>query len=133
MTITSNRSRSIKKEFFVDDKENQFIKRQMEKAGIKNFSLFARLMLVTGEVQMIDFPALKKLRLEINKVGVNINQIAKKVNENDHASRSDVQECQEQLEEIRQLVNNLIQSEVREGEKRNGSDQSYSDKVRAIP
>lgn len=121
-TIMGNkRSRPIMKRFFVDEKEEKFIKKQMEQAGIKNFSLFARQMLVMGEVRVIDFSSLKKLRLEINKVGVNINQIAKKVNENDHASRSDIQECQDQLEELRQVVNELIQSEIRQEEQRKWS------------
>lgn len=117
----NKRSRPIMKRFFVDEKEEKFIKKQMEQAGIKNFSLFARQMLVMGEVRVIDFSSLKKLRLEINKVGVNINQIAKKVNENDHASRSDIQECQDQLEELRQVVNELIQSEIRQEEQRKWS------------
>lgn len=124
MAMKDKRSRPIMKRFFVDEKENQFIKKRMEEADISNFSVFARQMLIMGEVRVIDFPALKQLRFEINKVGININQIAKKVNENDFASRNDIQDCQDQIEEIRQLVNTLIQSEVRKEERGSGRDES---------
>lgn len=114
MAVSNNRSRPIKREFFVDEKENQFIKKRMEEADISNFSVFARQMLILGEVRVIDFPALKQLRLEINKVGVNINQIAKKVNENDFASRKDIQECQEAIDTLRIELSRLIYREVKQ-------------------
>lgn len=130
MDRENKRSRPIMKRFFVDDKENQFIKRQMEKAGIKNFSLFARLMLLSGEVKMIDFPALKQLRLEIHKIGVNVNQIAKRVNENDQASHSDIQECQEAIDTLRLEVSRMIHQEVMQHAEANEREENRSETIR---
>lgn len=129
MTIDNNRNRPIQLNFRVDEKEYQFIKKQMKRAGIKNFSHFVRRMLLTGEVQMVDFPALKQLRLEINKIGVNVNQIAKRVNEDDQASLSDIQACQEAISELRLEVSRMINQEMMHYVKASENENSRSERI----
>lgn len=132
MIIDSKRSRPIQLNFRVDEKEYQFIQSKMDQAGIKNFSLFARLMLLTGEIQVIDFPTLKQLRLEVNKIGVNINQIAKKVNENDYASYSDIQLCQEVIEELQLEVSRIINQEVKQYVNVGGNEDRRSETIQKV-
>ncbi|WP_174853504.1 plasmid mobilization protein [Streptococcus suis] len=115
MEQEAKRSRPIKKEFFVDEQENRFIKQKMEEVGIVNFSQFAREMLIFGEVKKIDFDKLKQLRLEINRIGVNVNQIAKRVNENGDADSGDVAECLALLQELKEQTNRLIKDQLKGG------------------
>ncbi|RSJ19972.1 plasmid mobilization protein [Streptococcus intermedius] len=111
MTETKiERSRAILKRFFVDDTENQKIKAQMTTAGIDNFSVYARLMLLHGEVKVVDFSALDKLRQEINRIGVNVNQIAKYANTNETISQEDLSQVFEELKTVEALVHQTVKA-----------------------
>ncbi|PMR66001.1 plasmid mobilization relaxosome protein MobC [Streptococcus intermedius] len=111
MTETkTERSRAILKRFFVDDTENQKIKAQMTTAGIDNFSVYARLMLLHGEVKVVDFSALDKLRQEINRIGVNVNQIAKYANTNETISQEDLSQIFEELKTVEALVHQTVKA-----------------------
>ena len=106
----AERSRAILKRFFVNDTENQKIKAQMTAAGIDNFSVYARLMLLHGEVKLVDFSALDKLRKEINRIGVNVNQIAKYANTNETISQEDLSQIFEELKTVEALVHQTVKS-----------------------
>ncbi len=72
--------RSIQKKLRVTPEENELIKHRMANHHFKNFNTYARYMLLTGEIVMVDYSELIKLRTEINRIGTNINQLAKFVN-----------------------------------------------------
>lgn len=114
METYGNRERSILRRFFVNENEDQAIRRKMGEAGIRNFSTFARYMLLTGRVQVMNFEELSKLRQEINRVGVNINQIARQVNTNEEASREELIAVLGKLQEIEELIKGRI-AEAEEG------------------
>ena len=107
-----NRKRKIQKIFCVDEKENELIRRKMEKANKENFGSFAREILLTGEINLINFDEIKKLRYELNRIGNNINQIVKRANEDGKVEKSQLIEIlkfQNQLEEeINKLLNEKI-------------------------
>ena len=89
MKIIENRERSIQKKFRVNEKENERIKLMMRKTGITNFSIFARRACCNKEIFSIDFSEYKNIiseisatKSELKRIGNNINQIAKHLNEN---------------------------------------------------
>lgn len=110
METDTRRSRPIQKLFWVDKDENQKIKAQMTTAGIDNFSVYARLMLLHGEVKVVDFSALDKLRQEINRIGVNVNQIAKYANTNETISQEDLSQVFEELKTVEALVHQTVKA-----------------------
>ena len=69
-------------------------------------------MLLTGEVVKVDYSELIKLRTEINRIGTNINQLAKYVNTNEEISLESYQSLQDSLSEIKQMINNKIDKEM---------------------
>lgn len=69
-------------------------------------------MLLTGEVVKVDYSELIKLRTEINRIGTNINQLAKYVNTNEEISLESYQSLQDSLSEIKQMMNNKIDKEM---------------------
>lgn len=107
-----NRKRKIQKKIYVDENENELIRRKMEKANKENFEAFAREILLTGEINLINFDEIKKLRYELNRIGNNINQIVKRANEDGKVEKSQLVEIlkfQNQLEEeINKLLNEKI-------------------------
>ncbi|MCQ8264784.1 MobC family plasmid mobilization relaxosome protein [Streptococcus suis] len=113
--MEENRSRPIQLKFRVDREELSHIRKQMEKAQVPNFASYARQMLIMGEVRQIDFPKLKQLRLEMNRIGVNVNQIAKRVNENGDVGNEDIAECLALLQELKEQTNRLIKDQLKGG------------------
>lgn len=118
MEKVDQRSRPIKKEFYVDEEENEYIKQRMQKANVTNFSAFARFMMITGEIIVNNFEELRQLRVAINRIGVNVNQIAKRVNENDATDMNDIAEVLSLLQDIENEVNVTIKKYERQFTKR---------------
>ena len=107
------RNRYIEKKIRLRPDENNYIKNKMDNAGRKNFNAFALEMLIQGQVTIVDFKTLNDLKIAIDRVGKNINQIAKKVNESGDVSKSDIDETKKLLKEIETVVYQSIQSEYK--------------------
>lgn len=119
MTIKNdNRSRRIQKLFFINDDERNRIEKQMTKAGIDNFSTFARLMLTTGQVKVIHFEEVIALRKELNRIGVNINQIAKVANTDEMITEEAMASLNHQLETIEKHFVKLLDVMKKESQER---------------
>ena len=107
------RNRYIEKKIRLRPDENNYIKNKMDNAGRKNFNAFALEMLIQGQVTIVDFKSLSELKIAIDRVGKNINQIAKKVNETGDVSKSDIDETKKLLKEIETVVYQSIQTEYK--------------------
>lgn len=107
------RNRYIEKKIRLRPDENNYIKNKMYNAGRKNFNAFALEMLIQGQVNIVDFKSLSDLKIAIDRVGKNINQIAKKVNETGDVLKSDIDETKKLLKEIETVVYQSIQSEYK--------------------
>lgn len=110
-----NRTRKIQKLLFVSEEENKIIKEKMEAINLKNFSNYARYMLTTGKVTTIDYSELTQLRTEINRIGVNINQIVKYINMSEEVSKEDYKLLLESLTDVKNLLVKTIEMEQSKG------------------
>lgn len=99
------RKRMIQKKIRLTEEEARFISTKVAESGMTNFNAFARIMLIMGEVKILNFEELKELRKEINRIGVNINQVAKKVNEDDRASLNELSQILELQKYLKDTVN----------------------------
>lgn len=95
-----NRTRKHLINFYINDIENEIIKAKLKKSGIKNRSTYLRKMATQGTIVKIDMEGINNLVYEINKIGVNINQIAKKVNESNTIYKNEIEEIQEKINDI---------------------------------
>jgi len=78
-----NRKREVRKVFRVTPEEEKLLGLNMDKAGFKCFSKYAREMLINGEINVVSHfekASIEFLLIEYRRVGNNINQIAKVAN-----------------------------------------------------
>ncbi|MBZ2037463.1 MobC family plasmid mobilization relaxosome protein [Streptococcus sanguinis] len=104
--------RQIQKIMRVTPEENELINRRMAQHNFSNFNTYARYMLLTGEVVTVDYSELIKLRTEINRIGTNINQLARYVNTNEEISLENYQNLQHSLAEVKRLMEENFNHEI---------------------
>ena len=105
------RKRPVQKLNRLTEEENRFISTKVAESGMTNFNAFARIMLIMGEVKILNFEELRELRKEINRIGVNINQVAKKVNEDDQTSLTELSQILELQKYLKDTVSQFIQKQ----------------------
>ena len=122
MKKIKNRERNILKRFFVNEKENERIKLMMKETGINNFSIFARRACCNKEIFSIDFSEYKIIseisstKSELKRIGNNINQIAKHLNENkNNQTKEWMSDYQNQLENLEEKIQKVVHF-ISEGE-----------------
>jgi len=101
---TPNRKREILLRLFVTESERDFIYEKMRKLKTNNFAAYARKILIDGYIINTDNSDLKTVAAEMQKIGVNINQIARRVNSTSRIYEQDFNEIQERVDEIWQLL-----------------------------
>ena len=69
----------------------------------KNFAAYARKMLIDGYIIQIDHSDIKAMTAEIQKIGVNVNQIARRANATGSVYQEDIDEIKRVLNEIWRL------------------------------
>lgn len=105
------RKRMIQKKIRLTEEEARFISTKVAESGMTNFNAFARIMLIMGEVKILNFEEFRELHKEINRIGVNVNQIAKKVNEDDQVSLTELSQILELQKNLKDIVNQFIQKQ----------------------
>ena len=116
MKKIKNRERSIQKKFFVNEQEAERIKLIMKETGITNFSIFARRACCNKEIFSIDFSEYKNIiseisatKSELKRIGNNINQIAKHLNENkNNQTKEWMSNYQNQLENLEDKIQKVV-------------------------
>jgi hypothetical protein len=99
----ANRTRPIMLRFFVTKAERDMILEKMRLLDTENLSAYLRKMAIDGYIIVTDFTAAKETAAQIQKVGVNVNQIARRVNTVGYATEQDLKEVKEALAEIWRL------------------------------
>ncbi|GHU81468.1 hypothetical protein AGMMS50284_1360 [Clostridia bacterium] len=103
-----NRTRPVRIIVQVTDEEKAEIKKRVKSTGMKNVGEYMRRMAIEGEVVVKDFSEIKKLMREMSRIGNNVNQITRKVNERGLVTRSDMKEVDEKMGEIWQLLKSTL-------------------------
>lgn len=103
-----NRTRNEQLIVRVTPEEKVLIEKRMKEVGIHIFSRYARKMLLNGYVIQVDLSTFQKLANEVNKVGVNINQIARKENATNMICADDMIRLREMTEEVWQLLKSFL-------------------------
>lgn len=106
-----NRKRFIQRLIRLTPEENEQIKHAMAQMKAPSFQYYAKNQLVQGRLVQIDFSELKNLRVAVNRIGGNINQIAKHANENQTINQADLAQVLGLLSEIKEMIAEKLTSE----------------------
>ena len=88
----------------VTEYEDRLIRQRMKAAGKGTLREYLVDMGINGYVINVDYSEMKNLVYEINKIGININQIAYKANSTNHISQIDIDELKDKVDSIWQLL-----------------------------
>ena len=98
-----NRKRNIQIKFRVTEEERTLIEEKMKQVPTSNMEAYLRKMAIEGYIIQIDHSDIKKMTAELQKIGVNVNQIARRVNATGNAYQEDIEEIKGVLAEIWRL------------------------------
>ena len=99
----SGRKRTVQIKFRVTEEERALIEQKMKLVPTRNMEAYLRKMAIDGYIIQIDHADIKAMTAEIQKIGVNINQIAKRVNATGSVYQEDIEEIKGVLAEIWRL------------------------------
>ena len=99
----NGRKRKIQIKFYVTGEERALIEQKMKLVPTRNMESYLRKMAIDGYIIQIDHSDIKAMTAEIQKIGVNINQIAKRVNATGSVYQEDIEEIKGVLNEIWRL------------------------------
>ena len=100
----AKRKRNIQILFCVSLEEKKLIRRKMIESKTKNMGAYLRKMAIDGYIVNTDTTPLKKQYEEMHKIGVNINQITKKVNSTGDLYSEEMQELKEMVKEFLRIL-----------------------------
>ena len=97
------RKRTVQLKFRVTEDEHGLIMEKMKQIPTRNMAAYLRKMAIDGYILQVDHSDIKAMTAEIQKIGVNVNQIAKRVNATGNAYQEDIDEIKGVLAEIWRL------------------------------
>lgn len=104
----ANRKRKIVLRCPVTEEERKLIEQKMAQLPTRQIGAYLRKMAIDGLIIYTDTTNIKEMNKELHSIGVNINQIAKRVNETGSIYEEDIKEIQERLKEIWQLQRTIL-------------------------
>ena len=107
----ANRTRKIVLRVPVTPEERELIRQKMALLHTRNFSAYARKMLIDGYVVHIDTTDIRAQTAELQKIGVNVNQIARRLNSMGSLYTQDVADIKGALAQIWQLQRYILSSQ----------------------
>lgn len=105
-----NRNRNVNLNFWVTPEEKKIIEKKTEIARKKSMSEYIREAAICERVLVYDYDelALRDMTKEINKIGVNINQVAARANSTDNVYQEDLDYLKTEVEKIWQLQKSIL-------------------------
>jgi len=97
------RKRNVQIKFRVTEQERELIEEKMKLLHTNNLAAYMRKMAIDGYIIQVDHTDIKAMTAELQKIGVNINQIAKRVNATGSIYEQDIAEIKGALKEIWRL------------------------------
>lgn len=99
--------RSLRKEVKYNETEWQLVEKRAALLG-KRPGTYIREISVRGEIKKYDMKELNNLRMSFNRIGVQLNQIAKVANSTQSVYAKDVEDMRKQMDYFRTVMENYL-------------------------
>jgi hypothetical protein len=99
----NGRKRTVQIKFRVTEAERDLILEKMKLIPTRNMAAYLRKIAIDGYIIQIDHSDIKAMTAEIQKIGVNVNQIVRRVNSTGSVYQEDIDEIKGVLNEIWRL------------------------------
>ena len=96
----NGRKRTVQVKFYVTEEERKLIEEKMKLVPTSNMAAYLRKIAIDGYIIQVDHTDIKAMTAEIQKIGVNVNQIARRVNATGNTYKEDIEEIKGVLAEI---------------------------------
>lgn len=113
------RKRPIQKKIWIDKEEEKIIRENMEIFGALKFSTYARHVLLFPKtpVLKVDTASIDELRIQLVRIGSNINQIAKIANQTKGINPDQIEELRKRVSDLEKNLDENFEVKVREVKK----------------
>lgn len=101
--MAKKRYRDKEVKFFVTEGELDIIDKKAAAADLDR-SKYCRSMTLDGLIVKQDFKQVDELVFEVNKIGTNINQVARRANELAHVTVDDIKYLKKQIDSIYEKI-----------------------------
>ncbi|MDO5156642.1 MAG: MobC family plasmid mobilization relaxosome protein [Eubacteriales bacterium] len=98
--MKKNRTRTIEFKLRLSEDESIILTEKWKRSGMKSRNAFLRHLIIYGFVFDVDYSELREYNSQLAHIGNNLNQIAKRANENGLATNSDLKEAKELMDKI---------------------------------
>lgn len=103
-----NRKRNVQIIARVTEDERTLIEEKMRQIPTMNLSAYSRKMLIDGYIIVLDLQKVKAHTVQLQKIGGNLNQITKCINETGRIYDNDMDELKRLMNEVWKLERQLL-------------------------
>lgn len=103
-----NRKRNVQIIVRVTEDERTLIEEKMRQIPTMNLSAYSRKMLIDGYIIVLDLQKVKAHMAQLQKIGGNLNQITKRINETERIYDNDMDELKRLMNEVWKLERQLL-------------------------
>ncbi len=107
----TDRTRKIPLQFYVTENELALIEEKMKLLGTENKSAYLRKMAIDGYIINVDYAVIKENTGQLQRIGNNVNQIVKRMNQTGSLYMDDVAEVKELLKKIWHTQRSILSSQ----------------------
>ena len=123
--VTKSRTRVNRFEFRATDDEATKLRKRINLSNKETFQAYAYDLLLEGKIETYDYSELQKLRIEVNRIGQNVNQLVRYVNTFDEIDNELFKALQSEIDDMKKLI--FDEFKTKGHAKLNGSDEGSSD------
>ena len=92
----------------VTEDKRTLIEEKMRQIPTMNLSAYSRKMLIDGYIIVLDLQKVKAHTAQLQKIGGNLNQITKRINETERIYDNDMDELKRLMDEVWKLERQLL-------------------------
>ena len=107
-SMNKNRNRKNAILLYLSDDEKTILEEKWKLSALPSKASFIRNLIIYGFVFDIDYSELKEYNKALSQINNNINQIARKANTYDLATREDIKKVKEMMDEIWHIQRSML-------------------------